>query len=449
MFFRKVIDELELWAKDEDRKPLILRGARQVGKTTAVEIFSKKFDQFIYLNLEIREDAGIFNQQLSVDDLLQAIFLHKNVVSTSGKVLLFIDEIQNSPSAVAMMRYFYESAKSLHIIAAGSLLETLMSRDQISFPVGRVQYMFMYPLTFEEFLIATGRDQAVELLHQVPMPAFAFSNMLDFFHRYALIGGMPEVVKKYSEKKNIMELVSVFQGLITSFIDDVSKYARNKAMEEIISYAIEVAPLEAGKRIKFQGFGRSNYRSREMGEALRTLERAMLLYLLYPTTSTIPPAKPDRKKSPRLQFLDTGLINYVAGLQEHYFKAQTLHSFYQGLMAEHIVGQELMAMNMKTSRKISFWVREKRQSSAEVDFIVPYGRHLIPVEVKAGKAGTLRSLHQFIDKADHPYAVRLYAGPLETIHIKTPKGKPFTLLNMPYFLSGKIKEYIEWMIAEG
>jgi predicted AAA+ superfamily ATPase len=449
MFFRKILNELELWAKDEDRKPLILRGARQVGKTTAVEIFSKKFDQFIYLNLEVKKDADLFNQQLSIDDLIQAIFLHKNVVSTSGKVLLFIDEIQNSPPAVAMMRYFYESAKPLHIIAAGSLLETLMSREQISFPVGRVQYMFMYPLTFEEFLLATGKERAAELLHQVPIPAFALSSMLDYFHRYTLIGGMPEVVKKYSEKRNIMELIPVFQGLTTSFIDDVSKYARNKAMEEIISYAIEVAPLEAGKRIKFQGFGSSNYRSREMGEALRTLERAMLLYLLYPTTSTQPPAKPDRKKSPRLQFLDTGLINYVAGLQKHYFKVQTLHSFYQGLMAEHIVGQELMAMNMKTSRKISFWVREKRQSSAEVDFIVPYGRHLIPVEVKAGKAGTLRSLHQFVDKADHPYAVRLYAGPLEKIQIKTPKDKPFTLLNMPYFLSGKIKEYIEWMIAEG
>ena len=448
MFFRKVIDELVLWAKDEDRKPLILRGARQVGKTTAVEIFAKKFDQFIYLNLETREDAELFKYHLPIDDLIQAIFLHKNVVSTSGKVLLFIDEIQNSPPAVAMMRYFHESAKSFHVIAAGSLLETLMSQEQISFPVGRVQYMFMYPLTFEEFLIATGRDQAVELYHQIPLPAFAFSNMLEYFHRYTLVGGMPEVVKTYSEKKDIMELVKVFQGLITSFIDDVSKYARNKAMAEIISYAIEAAPFEAGKRIKFQGFGSSNYRSREMGEALRTLERAMLLYLLYPTTATILPARPDKKKSPRLQLLDTGLINYVAGLQDHYFKAQTLHSFYQGLMAEHIVGQELMAMDMKTSRKISFWVREKKQSSAEVDFIFPYGRHLIPVEVKAGKAGTLRSLHQFIDKADHPYAVRLYAGALEKIHIKTPKGKSFILLNMPYFLSGKIKEYIEWMIAE-
>ena len=296
MFFRKIINELDLWAQDKERKPLILRGARQVGKTTAVKIFSKKFDQFIYLNLETKADADLFNYRLPIDDLIQAIFLHKNVVSTSGKVLLFIDEIQNSPPAVAMMRYFYESAKSFHIIAAGSLLETLIGREQISFPVGRVQYMFMYPLTFEEFLIATGRDQAVQLIHQVPLPMFAFSNILEYFHKYTFIGGMPEVIKKYSEKINIMGLVPVYQGLITSFIDDVNKYARNSAMAEVISYAIEAAPFEAGKRIKFQGFGSSNYRSREMGEALRTLERAMILYLLYPTTATTPPAKPDKKK---------------------------------------------------------------------------------------------------------------------------------------------------------
>jgi len=285
MFFRKIINELELWGKDKERKPLILRGARlelwgkdkerkplilrgarQVGKTTAVEIFSKKFDQYVYLNLETRKDADLFNHQLPIDDLIQAILLHKNIVSTSGKFLLFIDEIQNSPSAVAMMRYFYESAKSFHVIAAGSLLETLMSKDQISFPVGRVQYMFMYPLTFEEFLIATGKDQAAELLRQVPMPTFAFSNMMEYFHKYTLIGGMPEVIKKYSEKENILDLVPVYQGLITSYLDDVNKYARNRAMMEVISYAIETAPFEAGKRIKFQGFGSSNYRSREVGE---------------------------------------------------------------------------------------------------------------------------------------------------------------------------------------
>jgi hypothetical protein len=219
-------------------------------------------------------------------------------------------------------------------------------------------------------------------------------------------------------------------------------------MVQVIRHAIESAHLEAGRRIKFQGFGNSNYRSREMGEALRILERAMLIYLLYPSTVTQPPVRPDLKKSPRLQFLDTGLINYFAGLQEYFFKIGNLHSFYQGLLAEHIVGQELLAFNMKTSRKPSFWIREKKQSNAEVDFIVPFRQYIIPVEVKSVKTGALRSLHQFMMRADHPFAVRLYAGSVEITQAATPDGKSYTLLNLPYFLAGKLHDYIDWLIND-
>ena len=185
-----------------------------------------------------------------------------------------------------------------------------------------------------------------------------------------------------------------------------------------------------------------------MGEALRTLERAMLIYLLYPSTSTEPPIIPDLKKSPRLQFLDTGLINYFVGLQEYFYKTQDLHSFYQGILAEHIVGQELLAINMSNPRKLSFWVREKKQSNAEVDFVVPFQQYVIPVKVKSGKTGTLRSLHQFVNRSNHPYAVRLYAGPLTKTSTKTPEGKAYTLLSLPYFLAGKIHDYMEWLIEE-
>ena len=220
-------------------------------------------------------------------------------------------------------------------------------------------------------------------------------------------------------------------------------------MIQVIRHAIESVPFEAGKRIKFQGFGRSNYRSRGMGEALKTLQRAMLVYLLYPSTSTEPPIIPDLRKSPRLQFLDTGLINYFVNLQSYFYKAGDLHSFYQGLLAEHIVGQELMAIDMNKPVNTSFWTREKKQSNAEVDVIIPYKEYIIPVEVKSGKTGTLRSLHQFIDRSNHPYAIRLYTGPLEKIETKTPAGKPYTLLNLPYFLAGKIYEYIQRLIPTG
>jgi predicted AAA+ superfamily ATPase len=448
MFDRRIVSNLKRWAADPSRKPVVLRGARQVGKTTAVGIFSADFDTYIHLDLERPEDGQLFEQGLSIQDLLQAIFLAKNVrPSSRGRTLLFIDEIQSSPSATAMMRHFYESAKDIHVIAAGSLLEILMGTEHAGFPVGRVQYLFMYPLTFEEYLEAIGADQALALYHTVPLPDYALPTLKSHFHRYSLLGGMPEIVQTYVEREDIAALTPVYQGLLTSYLEDVTKYARNATMTEVIRHVIETAPLEAGRRIKFQGFGKSNYRSREVGEALRTLERAMLLHLQYPAPATEPPILPNKRKSPKLQFLDTGLVNYYAGLQQHFFKYDDLHSFYRGILAEHITGQELLASDSTRKNRLCFWARDKRQSSAEVDFLVQHREYVIPLEVKSGSAGTLRSLHEFVDRAPHPYAVRLYADALSyNLEAVTPRGRSYKLLNLPYFLSGKIQDYLNWFV---
>jgi predicted AAA+ superfamily ATPase len=269
---------------------------------------------------------------------------------------------------------------------------------------------------------------------------------MDLFHRYVLVGGMPEVVARYAEKKEIAALAPYYRGLFTSFLDDIPKYARNEPMKRVIRQCFEAAPLEAGERIKFAGFGKSNYRSREAGEALRTLEQAMLLHLLYPSTATEIPLVPDYKKSPRLQFLDIGLVNFAVGLQGHYFEHADLHSFYRGKVAEMAVGQELLSSAPETHQKPVFWVREKKQAPAEVDFIIQHEKYAIPIEVKAGAKGTLKSLHQFINRCPHSYAVRLYAGPLQVESTKTPENKPYYLLSLPYFLAGSVREYVRWFI---
>jgi hypothetical protein len=448
VFKRAVLKDLRQWAAQTRRKPLILRGARQVGKTTAVEIFSADFDTYVDLDLERREDAELLERGLSVRELIQAIYLAKNTAPSQGRTLLFIDEIQNSANAMAMMRHFYESAKDIHVIGAGSLLEAMIRDDQKSFPVGRVQYLFMYPLTFEEYLGAIGADEALGFYNTVPLPDLAFATLRKHFHRYSLLGGMPEIINVYQEREDVAVLAPIYEGLVTSYIDDVSKYARNATMIEVTRHVIEAAPLEAGKRIKFSGFGKSNYRSREIGEALRTLERAMLVYLHYPTSTTEPPILPNKRRSPKLQFLDTGLINYYVGLQEQFFKYEDIGSFYRGILAEHLTGQELLASDPTRQKKLSFWTREKRQSSAEVDFVVQHGEYVIPVEVKSGAVGSLRSLHEFIDRASHPYAVRVFGGNLSlNLNASTRKGKPYRLLNLPYFLTGKMKEYLRWFLA--
>lgn len=445
MFYRNILDDLERWSKKEDRKPLIIRGARQVGKTTAVNMFSEKFDQYLYFNLELNDDQEIFQQDLAINDLIAAMFLNKNKSRKKGKILIFIDEIQNVPKALTQLRYFYESAKDLYVIASGSLLKTISSR-KIIYPVGRVEFINMYPLTFSEYLKAMNIEGVLKFYNQIPVPEFAHSKLLKSFHRYTLLGGMLEIIKNYIKTDDMLSVNSIYSNLLTAYKEDVKKYAHNEEMAQIIQFAIESCPYEAGTRIKFHGFGNSNYGSKRMGEALKTLEKAMLINIIYPTTNLKPPIKPDSKKSPKLQFLDTGLSNFSVGLQEYFFTMEDLHSFHKGLIAEHIVGQELKATYYKNDQ-LSFWVREKKQSSAEVDFVVPFENYIIPIEVKAGKSGTLRSLHQFVDRTNHPYAVRIYSGKLSKEANTTPSGTKYYLLNLPYYLAGKLREYLEWFIS--
>jgi predicted AAA+ superfamily ATPase len=447
-FGRKILSELRKWAASSLRKPLILRGARQVGKTTLIHIFSKEFDQYIYLDLEKSEDADLFKRNLPVKELLQSIYLSKNITPTKGKTLLFIDEIQSCPEAVAILRYFYEEIPELFVISAGSLFEIMIASKQISFPVGRVQFLYIYPVNFEEFMEALGEKEALKIINTTPFPDYAFQKLLKLFHTYSLIGGMPEIVSKFRETKSIIDLNPIFQSLMTAYSDDVSKYAKNGTMRNIFKHCIENAPFEAGKRIQFSGFGNSSYKSREIGEALNTLERARLLYLLYPTTKTEVPVIPNKRKSPRLLFFDTGIMNFIGGLQKDYLKYDDLHSFYKGILAEHIVGQELLSNDFSTEKKPIFWVREKKQSSAEVDYVFQFDKYVIPIEVKAGKSGTLRSLHQFINRCNHLYAIRLYAGPLKIDRTSTPEGKQYFLLNLPYFLIGKMNNYVPWFFEK-
>ncbi len=446
MYNRHINQSFNEWSQHPSRKPLILRGARQVGKTTVVREFGKQYARFLYLNLELKADRDLFERDYPPDELIAAIHFHlqKSLV-TQGETLLFIDEIQSSPKAAAMLRYFYEERNDIHVIAAGSLLETLID-SHISFPVGRVEYRFMYPLTFAEYLLAANETEALNALRQNPCPDFAHDRLIALFHQYTLVGGMPEAVAAFFETRDILATNNVYQNLLTAFMDDVEKYATNRTMAQVIRHAIAHAPMEAGARVQFQGFGNSNYKSREMGEALRTLEKAMLIKLVYPTTQTALPAETNHKKSPRLQFLDIGMVNHVAGLQQHYFNLNDLNTLHKGQIIESIIGQELLATYPRLQQTLKFWVREKPQSNAEVDYVVPFQQHLIPIEVKSGTAGRLRSLMQYMEATDHTYAIRFYAGKIQQDELQTSSGKTFTLLSLPYYLVSCLQQYLQQFV---
>ncbi len=446
MFNRYIIAELDKWLAQSSRKPLILRGARQVGKTTLVKQFASRFEQYIYLNLELPEDQQPFEQFTSIETLIQSLFFIKNCsLDQKKRTLIFIDEIQEVPAALNILRYFYEQEPDIPVIAAGSMLETLFDKN-ISFPVGRVEYKVVRPASFPEFLEAMGEKAALTQLEKVPVAKFAHAKLLQLFHTYTLIGGMPEIVNNYSQNKDIKTLSPIYDSLIASYLDDVEKYASSASQIQHIRHAISFSFPNAGKRIKFEGFGNSAYRSRDMGEALRILEKALLLQLIFPCTSATLPLMPDVKKSPRLQVLDTGLINYSVGIQKDILGTTDLLSVYQGTIIEHMIGQELISTQNLALSALQFWVREKKTSNAEVDYIFPFEGKIIPVEVKSGKEGTLKSLHLFMDEAPHSFAVRFYSGELSVTEAQTTSGKVYQLLNLPYYLGTQLEKYLDWFV---
>ncbi len=445
-FNRHIYKYLLKWKNKTRRKPLILRGARQVGKTTLAKSFAKEYTYSIFLNLEKQSDRDYFLEFDEMTQLCDVLLLLNNVpTDKKHETLLFIDEIQESPKAIQQLRYFYEEVPELHVIAAGSLLEIAL-KEVKSFPVGRVEFAYLYPLNFTEFLEALGHQEALKQLHQVPVAPFAHSILLSLFHEYALVGGLPEAVAVYLENRFLADLPPIYESIWRSYIDDVSKYAKNTAESKIIKHIMSVAPKYVDQRISFQNFGNSNYRSREISEAFYSLNAAKIIQLVYPTTSLENPIEGDLKKSPRLQFLDTGIINHSLHIQAELLAMKDLSSAYKGAIIPHLITQELISLFETTPYQPHFWVREKRQSSAEVDLVWSHAPYLIPFEIKSGKTGTLRSLHQFIDASIHHFAVRIYGGKLSIEEHKTIAGKPFTLLNLPYYLGTKLPEYVKYLV---
>ena len=437
---RNIEGKLKDWSQSPFRKPLVLRGARQVGKTTAVRLFAQNFKQFVSLNLET-DDARIFEGERDIHRLVNRIFFEKQALKEETDTLIFIDEIQEVPAALNMLRYFYEEYPQYYVIAAGSLLESIFNQS-ISFPVGRVDYLYMYPFSFSEFLEAMDEKAALAAYHTVPAPDYAADKLMQLFHTYTLVGGMPEAVERYVLTKDILQLKPVYDTLLLSYLDDVEKYATSATQMHVMRHCIRSCFSEAGERIKFVGFGQSSYSSKDVSEALRTLSKALILHLTYPTTQTSLPFMPDMKRSPRLQVLDTGMLNYFSNVQREVFTSNDLNNLYKGRIAEHIVAQELLAVSDNYLQPLLFWVREKNSSNAEVDFLLstPYG--MIPIEVKSGATGHLKSLLLYMDESQSSLAVRLYAGSFRKELLSTPRGKEFTLLNIPYCFAGKLHQYI-------
>ena len=444
MFEREIQNRFQEWKNNKSRKPLVLRGARQTGKTSVVNLFSSQFDQYIYLNLEKTEDRKLFENEYPFRELIDAIFYSKSKVKNIGETLIFIDEIQHSPKAVNLLRYFYEDAPDLYVIAAGSLLESLIDK-QISFPVGRVEYLAVRPCSFREFLTASGEIKNLEILKEYPFPSYAHEQLERLFKQYTLIGGMPEIVANYTQSHDLMRIKPLYDSLLISYLDDVEKYARSSTLDKVIRHIIQHSFSHAASRITFTGFGNSQYRSREVGEAFRILEKTMLLKLIFPVVNTRLPMNV-KFRAPRLQMVDTGLVNHIAGIQKDVFDSIMIEDTWRGRIAEHIAGQELLAKETSVIAELNYWCREEANAQSEVDYVYKYHDLVIPVEVKSGKSGRLRSLQQFVDRSPHHYAIRFYSGMYKVEEAKTLSGRNFILINLPFYLIGQIDNILSHII---
>lgn len=441
MFKRSILSHLEAWANSSHRKPLVLRGARQVGKTTVVNEFGKQFENYLSLNLEKEEAAKLFDMPIPLKDLMPLLFAHCGKSRKEGRTLIFIDEIQNSAKAVARLRYFYEDLPDISVIAAGSLLENLVN-IHTSFPVGRVQYMALRPCSFVEYLQAIHEEALIPLLEQPEVTPAFHDRLMNLFNIYTLIGGMPEVVQVYAETKDILSLDTVYETLLQGYRDDVEKYARGKLLPDVVRFLLKEGWHKAGQAITLGGFAGSSYNAREVGEAFRLLEKAMLVELAYPTTATAIPATSETRRTPKLIWLDTGLVNYAAQVQKLILGAESMMDVWRGMIAEHIVAQELLTLTDKVSQKRSFWVRGNGDSSAEVDFIWIQNSEIYPIEVKSGHNAHLRSLHSFMERSPQTVAVRVWTQPYSVNEITTVNGKQFKLLNLPFYLVGSLDKIL-------
>lgn len=446
MFRRNIISKLEAWKQDKKHKPLILRGARQVGKTTVVNEFGSQFDNYLYFNLERNENAKLFEMEIPLDDLVNMLYASVGKVKKEGTTLVFIDEIQNSPKTIALLRYFYEQRPDLYVIAAGSLLENLVD-VKVSFPVGRVQYLALRPCSFSEFLGAIGKYNLLAVLSQKAEYTVAFhEQLMHLFNQYTIVGGMPEAVQQYAETQDVIGIEDVYETLVQAYKDDSEKYVRGNKLTDVVRFILSYGWAFSGETITLGNFANSGYKSREVGEAFRLLEKAMFLELVYPVSSTQLPIIPETKRMPKLIWFDTGLVNYQAGIRKEIIGSTDMVDSWRGHIAEQITAQELLTLDDRVGQHRSFWA--KPNNGAEVDFIFAHNSKLYPIEVKSGTNAHLRSLQVFMDSSGVNIAIRIWSKPYSVDKVKTIHGKEFTLINLPFYLIGNLRSVLDAVVEE-
>jgi predicted AAA+ superfamily ATPase len=429
---RNLEEDLKKWKTTFPRYPLLLRGARQVGKTYLVETFGKKeFDSFVSVNFEAQPEAIACFESLEPMQILMRLERILGSAIQPGKTLLFLDEIQACPKAIVALRYFKEKMESLHVIGAGSLMELALVQSKFSFPVGRVQFLYLKPLSFQEYMMARGKEDLAKTCAMCTLknpPSIDLHNeMLQLVKEYFLIGGMPATASAFCKRNSLQECMQIQDILLSTYRADFSKYASD-AEQRYLRLVFDGLPQTVGQQFKYSKID-PHIRSRELKNALDHLEWAGITKHLYATSAAGIPLSVQQKQTVfKMLFLDIGLLQRARQIDSEVVLQEDLAEINRGALAEQFVGQELIAYaDPYSDGQLHYWQREKSGSDAEVDYLTVISSSIIPIEVKAGPTGRLKSLYQFIEEKKAPFGIRISQAPLSFKE---------NLLSIPFYLIG-------------
>ena len=408
---RDRLKDLEAWRNDLYRKPLLIRGCRQVGKSWLIREFGKQFDTFIEINFEKNKLIHpYFSADLNIETILEKLSLYTHKKIEAGKTLLFFDEIQACEGALQALRYFKEDKPDIHIIAAGSLLDFALNKLGIA--VGRVQFMQLYPLSFAEYLTVSGREDFREFLFKQENDPVIAHSLMEHLKNYLWLGGMPAVINAWISDRDIETCQKIQDDIISSYQIDFHKYARQHEIMPVVK-VFETIPTLIGKKFVYSHVD-PHARVDMIKNALKLLETAGIAICCYHTSAQSPPlGVMQNDKKFKVFYFDVGIAQRLLGLDSKQWLINPLPLSNQGAIAEQFVAQEILAYaNFHQQAKLYYWHREAKSSNAEVDFIVLKKGEIIPVEVKSAHQGGMKSLHLFLKS--HPnatFGLKISAGP--------------------------------------
>jgi len=413
MYLKRAIDkDLVIWKSDKNKKPLLIRGARQVGKTKSVRELAKHFDYFLEINFEENKKIHqVFERNLSPDNICEELSLYYSTPIEDGKTLLFFDEIQQCIPAIKSLRFFYEKRPHLHVVAAGSLLEFALANIG-SYGVGRIRSLYMYPLSFDEFLLANSENALLKKKNAAspenPLSDLLHNKLMNYLKRFLILGGMPEVVAQYIQDRDFNKCKLILDDLIFAYYDDFAKYKNNVPTSRLREIFEAVVMQTGGKFIYSKASAGSNHR--QIKEALELLILAgLVIPVKHSSANGLPLGAEVNPKKQKMLLFDTGIFQRILDLDiAEIVLPDDFSLINKGNIAEMFVGLELLKYQSHYQKnKLYYWHREAKSSNAEIDYLIAKNGEIIPIEVKSGKKGAMQSMYLFLKEKKKQKGIRV------------------------------------------